>query len=100
MKIQKVKIFGIMSYADMTEISFSTARDKPITVFHGENGAGKTSTLNAILWCLTGRLSAKLMEDIGIDPAKFFNRHLADHEDYVGQFEFDGDTFKARKWKS
>lgn len=99
MKIQKVKIFGVMSYADMTEISFSSARDKPITVFHGENGAGKTSTLNAILWCLTGRLSAKLMEDIGTDPAKFFNRHLADHEDpFVEiEFEFDGDTFKARR---
>ena len=28
----------------------------PITLFDGWNGAGKTSLLNAIIWCLTGEL--------------------------------------------
>ena len=99
MKIQKVKIYGIISYADATELTFSTETKKPITVFHGENGAGKTSTLNAILWCLTGRLSAKLSEDIGTDPTKFFNRHLDEQETPFVEidFEFDGDNFKARR---
>jgi hypothetical protein len=30
--------------------------DKPITLFEGWNGSGKTSLANAIIWCLTGQL--------------------------------------------
>ena len=99
MKIQKVKIHGVGSYADTTEIVFSIDPKKPITVAHGENGAGKTSTLNAILWCFTGRLSAKLTAEIGADPTKFFNRDLGEGEvPFVEiDFELDGEEFKARR---
>lgn len=99
MKLKKVRILGIISYAGETEMHFSNDDNKPITVFHGENGAGKTSTLNAILWCLTGRLSAKLSEDIGTDPAKFFNRDMKEEDTPFVEidFEFGGDQFKARR---
>lgn len=29
---------------------------RPITLFEGVNGSGKTSLLNAVVWCLTGKL--------------------------------------------
>jgi DNA sulfur modification protein DndD len=36
-------------------ITFSCDETKNITLVHGENGVGKTTLLNAILWCFYGR---------------------------------------------
>ena len=35
---------------------FTFEPTRPITLFEGWNGSGKTSLVNAIIWCLTGRL--------------------------------------------
>jgi hypothetical protein len=41
--------------------------DRPITLFEGWNGSGKTSIANAIIWCLTGKIlrAQRLPEDGG-----------------------------------
>ena len=36
--------------------SFVFEPSQPITLFEGWNGSGKTSLLNAVIWCLTGQL--------------------------------------------
>ena len=36
--------------------SFIFESSKPVTLFEGVNGSGKTSIVNAIVWCLTGHL--------------------------------------------
>lgn len=36
--------------------SFVFEPGKPVTLFEGVNGSGKTSIVNAIVWCLTGHL--------------------------------------------
>jgi hypothetical protein len=47
---------GIHSYGtvDTPPADFLFEPREPITVFDGWNGAGKTSLINAIVWCLTG----------------------------------------------
>jgi DNA sulfur modification protein DndD len=44
-------------YSDATAIKFSTDPEKNITLIHGENGVGKTTILNAIIWCLYNRFT-------------------------------------------
>jgi DNA sulfur modification protein DndD len=58
MLLLKLKLFNFRQfYADTTEIEFSTDATKNITLIHGENGIGKTTILNAILWCLYEKLT-------------------------------------------
>lgn len=53
MLLTKLKLYNFRQFYDVnTEIDFSTDIEKNITVIHGENGVGKTTILNAILWCL------------------------------------------------
>lgn len=53
MLLNKLKLVNFRQfYGDKTEIHFSTDVKKNITLIHGENGIGKTTILNSILWCL------------------------------------------------
>lgn len=49
---------GLHAYGRPTEPpdTFTFAPAKPMTLFEGFNGSGKTSIANAIVWCLTGHL--------------------------------------------
>lgn len=58
MLLKKLKLINFRQfYGDTTEINFSTDPEKNITLIHGENGIGKTTILNAILWCLYEKLT-------------------------------------------
>jgi len=58
MLLKKLKVVNFRQfYSDSTDIEFSTDPDKNITLIHGENGVGKTTLLNAILWCLYEKLT-------------------------------------------
>jgi len=43
-------------------LKFSSDSDRRVTIFYGENGAGKTNLLNAIHWCLTGKFTPRFRE--------------------------------------
>jgi hypothetical protein len=49
---------GVHAYGtpDAPPADFVFEPREPITLFDGWNGAGKTSLLNAVIWCLTGSL--------------------------------------------
>lgn len=58
MKVKKVVIENFGSYYGRQEIDLSLgdgSADKNIIVVYGENGAGKTTFLTALVWCLYGR---------------------------------------------
>ena len=58
MLLQRLKLVNFRQfYGSETEISFSTHPEKNITLIHGENGVGKTTLLNSILWCLYEKLT-------------------------------------------
>ncbi len=48
--LEKIKIRGFRGYTDEKELSL----DAPVVLLFGENHHGKSSTLNAIEWCLYG----------------------------------------------
>ena len=58
MLLTKLKLYNFRQfYGGKTEIDFSTDIKRNITLIHGENGIGKTTILNSILWCLYGKLT-------------------------------------------
>ena len=57
-KLVAHRFAGIHAYGTATNApdDFVFVPEKPITMFEGWNGSGKTSLANAIIWCLTGQL--------------------------------------------
>jgi len=57
-KIVAHRFAGLHAYgsADQPSTDFVFEPNSPITVFEGWNGSGKTSLMNSVIWCLTGKL--------------------------------------------
>jgi hypothetical protein len=57
-KVEAHRFAGLHAYGQPTSPppSFVFEPTKPVTLFEGVNGSGKTSIINAIVWCLTGHL--------------------------------------------
>lgn len=52
MKLEFVRLINFRQYFGEQSADFSTFGDLNVSVFHGSNGAGKTSLFSAINWCL------------------------------------------------
>jgi AAA domain-containing protein len=57
-KVEAHRFAGLHAFSDggRPPESFIFEPTKPITLLEGWNGSGKTSVLNAVIWCLTGQL--------------------------------------------
>ncbi|MGN8163827.1 AAA family ATPase [Pantoea sp. 22096] len=52
MKIKRIKLSDFRQFHNKNNIiEFSTDNDRNVTLIHAENGVGKTTILNSILWC-------------------------------------------------
>lgn len=60
MILKKIDIYNFRSFLADHSIKFSEDTKKPITLFLGENGAGKTNLINAIYWSITGEFTPSL----------------------------------------
>jgi len=66
----KIKTLELINFRQLSgKIIMSTDRRKNMTVIHGENGAGKTSILNAFKWCFYGHT------DFETGERKILNEH-------------------------
>lgn len=52
MRLETIRVENFRQYYGMEEADFSKREDLNVTVFHGKNGAGKTSLFSAVNWCL------------------------------------------------
>ncbi len=55
MKLEYIRVRNFRQFYGDQEAEFSTLPDFNVTVFHGLNGAGKTSLFSAVNWCLYGQ---------------------------------------------
>lgn len=57
-KVEAHRFGGLHAYGTSVQApnNFVFEPSQPITLFEGWNGSGKTSLLNAVIWCLTGQL--------------------------------------------
>jgi DNA sulfur modification protein DndD len=69
MKIRNVTLTNFRTFYGTTKIEFSTDSERPTTIFIGENGAGKTTVLNAIYWAFTGGFTEQFS-----DSSKLVNK--------------------------
>jgi DNA sulfur modification protein DndD len=58
--LQRLVMVNFRSFFGRHEITFSADDGRALTLIHGENGAGKTTVLNAMYWCLSGRCTPRL----------------------------------------
>lgn len=59
MKLSKIKMKNFRQFYGQQEIAFSDDDEQNVTVVHAENGVGKTTLLNAVLWAMYGKTTTK-----------------------------------------
>lgn len=59
MLLQKIILKNFRQFYGKQELEFATDTDKNVTLIHAENGVGKTTLLNALLWCFYEKTSEK-----------------------------------------
>lgn len=66
MILKRLVLENFRSFLGTHEVTFSDDKERNITLIHGENGTGKTTLLNSILWCLFGEFTEnfKMKEDL------------------------------------
>jgi len=75
---------------DTPELLFASPGDRPITVFFGTNGAGKTALLNAFTWTLYGSTSRGfLMADQIVNKAALRDAKVGDTVEASVEIKFD-----------
>jgi DNA sulfur modification protein DndD len=62
MRLLCLEVADFRAFHGVQRIEFAAEDDKRVTVFHGENGAGKTNLLNAVHWCMTGQFTPRFQE--------------------------------------
>lgn len=72
------------------EVIFSSPGDRPITVFFGTNGSGKTALLNALTWTLYGKTSRGfLLPDDIVNNAALKESKPGDHVEAWVEIKFE-----------
>lgn len=79
MILDEIRLQDFRCFYGECKITFSTDQDKNVTLIYAENGVGKTTLLNALLWCFYGETTSRFekREDILNYDAKKEGRTLA-----------------------
>ncbi|MBB3928881.1 DNA repair exonuclease SbcCD ATPase subunit [Sphingobium jiangsuense] len=51
MILEEIRLTDFRCFFGETSIQFSEDPEKNVTIIYAENGVGKTTLLNALLWC-------------------------------------------------
>ncbi|MBN7757690.1 AAA family ATPase [Nitratireductor aquimarinus] len=97
MILDEIRLQDFRCFYGECKIEFSTNKDKNVTLIYAENGVGKTTLLNALLWCFYGETTSRFekKEDILNYDAKKEGRSLAMVEVL---FEHNGSHYIAKRF--
>ena len=97
MILEEIRLKDFRCFYGESIIKLSTDSEKNITIIYAENGVGKTTILNALLWCFYGTTTARfeLKEDIVNHSAKKLRRTRATVEI---RFEHRGGKYRAARF--
>ncbi|GLR60295.1 AAA family ATPase [Rhizobium indigoferae] len=98
MEIEEIRLKDFRCFYGESTISFSGDPERNVTIIYAENGVGKTTLLNALLWCFYGQTTARFekSEDILNYDAKAEGRMIASVE---VRFEHNGSRYVAKRFQ-
>ncbi|WP_371392235.1 AAA family ATPase [Glycocaulis abyssi] len=99
MILDEIRLKDFRCFYGETSISFSEDPEKNVTIIYAENGVGKTTLLNALLWCFYGETTARFekREDILNYDAKKAGRTVASVEVL---FEHNDKNYIAKRFSN
>ena len=80
MLLEKITICDWRCFYGEQLIEFASKTDKNVTLIHAENGVGKTSLLNALLWCFYKKTTARFEKPDDILIQALLTKNLADYQ--------------------
>jgi DNA repair protein SbcC/Rad50 len=83
----KLSLSGFLSYRDPVEVDFSTF---DLACISGQNGAGKSSLLDAITWALFGQARKR-------DESLIHSHPEVKAAEVIFQFEYEGVTYRVQR---
>lgn len=96
MKLHRVKFDNFRQFYGDQQIDFAVGELKNVTLVHAENGFGKTTILNAVLWALFNQLTKKFEE-----PDKILNFQASDEGKHTAlvdvEFEFQEKNYLVKR---
>ena len=82
MRIKKVSVKNFRQFYGTQELEFPVTAKRNVTLIHAENGFGKTSILNAVLWALFKQITPKFER-----PEDIVNYEALDEGEKTAQVE-------------
>jgi len=97
MVLEEIRLKDFRCFYDENVIRFSMDEQRNVTLIYAENGVGKTTLLNALLWCFYGVTTERFekREDILNYDAKREGRTTASVEVV---FEHEGNLYMAKRF--
>lgn len=97
MVLEEIRLTDFRCFYGQSVIKFSADPDRNVTLIYAENGVGKTTLLNALLWCFYGETTERFekKEDILNYDAKKEGRTTAFVEVL---FEHNGSDYIAKRF--
>ena len=96
MFLESIKLVNFRQFYGETRIEFSRDIGRNITLVHGENGVGKTTILNALLWCLFGKLTADFERPEDLISKQALSENIESCRVEV-EFEYENDAYVAQR---
>ena len=93
MKIKEIIMINFRQFYGEVKIEISTDPNRGITVIHGENGAGKTSLLNAFKWCFYGQTDFDSGNDNILNEQAIARASAGEDIELVVEVKFEHDSF-------
>lgn len=82
MLLKKIILTNFRQFYGTQELEIAGDSDKNVTLIHAENGVGKTTVLNAILWCFYKETTARFEQ-----PDKIANHQAISEGNYTFKVE-------------
>ncbi|MEW6079170.1 MAG: AAA family ATPase [Thermodesulfobacteriota bacterium] len=96
MKINKISLYNFRQFYGNQYIELTTNKDKNVTLIHAENGVGKTTILNSVLWCFFNLVTSKFEQKEKIINFEAIAEGKKDASVSV-DFEHEGTFYNAQR---
>lgn len=97
MKIKKIVLNNFRQFYGEQSIEISSDRDKNVTLIHAQNGAGKTTILNSIMWAFYNKTTKKFNSPNDIINYQAYKEGAKSASVSI-LFEHDSTYYYARRW--